>query len=298
MASSNPAEQVTEGSVTSKDGTIIGYQQYGDHGPGLLLVQGTMGTAYNFVELAKQLANIFTVYVPDRRGRGMSGPSGKSYGIQREVEDLEALLAKTKAHYVFGLSSGAIISLEAALALPAIQKLAIYEPPLFLEGTLPVAYIDRYEKELAEGNLAGALITGMKAGKFGPPIMSLMPRWLLQSMTSRIMKLEEKKGTGGYAPMSVLAYTLHNDFQIVRATSGKIEHFRAVEIEVLLLGGSKSPMYLKIALNELEKVLPHRKRTEFPGLDHGAAWNYDKQRNPHGNPKVVAEALKLFFMSD
>jgi len=287
-----------EGSVTSRDGTSIGYQRYGTRGSGLVLVQGTMGTAYNFVELAKQLADTFMVYVPDRRGRGMSGPSGKAYDIKREVEDLEALFAKTKAHYVFGLSSGAIISLEAALVLPTVSKLAIYEPPLFREGTLPVAYIDRYEKEIAEGKLAGALITGMKAGKFGPPVMNFIPRWLLQGMVGRIMKLEEKKGTGGYAPMSVLAYTLHNDFQLVRAMSGKIEHFKDVQIEVLLLGGGKSPKYLKTALDELEKVLPHRKRTEFPGLDHGAAWNYDKQRNPHGNPKVVAEALKLFFMPD
>src|SRR5947209_3157702 len=88
-------EHYTTGSVTSADGTTIGYCQYG-HGPGIVLVQGAMGSAYNFKQLAEQLADTFTVYVPDRRGRAMSDlPYSKDYSIQKDVEDLGALLAKT-----------------------------------------------------------------------------------------------------------------------------------------------------------------------------------------------------------
>src|SRR5258706_8803027 len=87
-------------SVTSKDGPSIGYRQFG-HGPGVVLVQGTMGTAHHFLQLAEILADAFTVYVPDRRGRGMSDPGGSEYSIQKEVEDLDALLTRTGAHYVF-----------------------------------------------------------------------------------------------------------------------------------------------------------------------------------------------------
>lgn len=98
------------------------------------LVQGAMGSAQNFMQLAGALAGTFTVYVPDRRGRGLSYfPYSKDYSIQKDIEDLDALLAKTGAHYVFGLSSGAIISLQAALTLPAIYKVAIYEPVLFIQ---------------------------------------------------------------------------------------------------------------------------------------------------------------------
>src|SRR4051794_14136174 len=59
--------------VVSADGTEIGYELRGS-GPGLVLVQGTMGTAYNFRDLAEALAGTFTVVLPDRRGRGYSGP--------------------------------------------------------------------------------------------------------------------------------------------------------------------------------------------------------------------------------
>lgn len=265
--------------VTSKDGTPIGYRQLGS-GPGVVLVQGTMGTAHNFMQLAGMLAEAFSVYVPERRGRGISGPAGSNYSIHREIEDLEAILAETGASYVFGLSSGAIISLQAALTLPAIHKLAIFEPPLFVDGPVPTALIDRYEKEMKQGKIAAALITGMQAGQFGPPLFKAMPRWLLELFTSMAMKQEAKKGAGGYVPMRELASTLHYDFQLVKEMSGKLQSFGAVGVDVLLLGGSKSPAYLKTALDGLEKVLPHVKRVEFPGLDHAAAWNTDRGGQP------------------
>ncbi len=283
-------EDYTIDYVTSKDGTTIGYRQYG-RGTTLVLVQGTMGTAHNFTQLAEALADDFTVYVPDRRGRGLSGSSGKDYNIQKEVEDLSALLAKTGAHYVFGLSSGAIISLQAALTLPAIHKLAIFEPPLFINGAAPTDLIARYEQEMSQGKVAAALITGMKAGQFAPPIFNIMPQWLLESLTNMMMKTEEKKGSGGYAPMRELASTLHNDFQLVNEMSDWLENFNAIHNDVLLLGGSKSPAYLNVALDHLEKVLPHNKRIEFPGLGHAAAWNTDRG----GQPEVVAQAIQRFF---
>lgn len=85
----------TTGSVISKDGTTIGYRQYG-HGTPLVIVQGAMGIAYNYDQLAKALADEFTVYIPDRRGRGMSALEYTSaYTIQRDVEDLQSILEKT-----------------------------------------------------------------------------------------------------------------------------------------------------------------------------------------------------------
>src|SRR5712691_12515722 len=96
-------EHYTTGSVTSQDGTTIGYRQLG-HGPGVVLVHGAMESAQSHMQLAEALADAFTVYVPDRRGRGLSGPYGKDYGLQKEVEDMDALLTKTGAHNVFGVS--------------------------------------------------------------------------------------------------------------------------------------------------------------------------------------------------
>jgi pimeloyl-ACP methyl ester carboxylesterase len=92
--------------VTSTDGTQIGYRQYGQ-GRGLVLVQGAMGTAYNYKELAEALADTFTVYVPDRRGRGMSPRAySPDYTIERDVEDLGSILEKTGAHFCLRIELG------------------------------------------------------------------------------------------------------------------------------------------------------------------------------------------------
>jgi len=289
QATATAREYYTTGSVTSQDGTTIGYRQYG-HGPGVVLLHGTASSGYNHRQLAEALADAFTVYVPDRRNLGLSGPYSKDYSIQKEVEDLDALLTKTGAHNVFGVSSGGIICLQAALTLPAIHKAAIYEPPLFINGA-PTAVLARFDQEMAEGKVGAALITAMKGAQMGPPIFNVMPHRLLELLTNMAMKGEDKKGSGGYVPMRALAPALHYDFQLVVEMSDKLENFRAVRVEVLLLGGSKSPAYLKASLDALEKVLPHVTRVEFPGLGHAASWNTDRG----GQPEPVAQELRRFF---
>ena len=59
--------------VTSSDGTTIGYRQLG-HGPGVVVLHGAMESAQSHMQLADSVSSSFTVYLPDRRGRGMSGP--------------------------------------------------------------------------------------------------------------------------------------------------------------------------------------------------------------------------------
>lgn len=288
------SDTYTTGFVTSSDGAAIGYRQFGQ-GPGLVLLHGAMSSSHNHMQLATLLADAFTVYIPDRRGRGLSGPYANNYSIQQDIADMEALLAVTGTHNVFGVSSGGIIWLQAALSLPSIKKAAIYEPPLFMDAQEPTAILTRYDREMAQGKLAAALVTGMKGAQMGPAIFNMLPGWLLGRLTAMAMNHEEKNGANGYVngyvPMRALAPTLHYDFQLVAEMSGNIERFRNVQAAVLLLGGSKSPAYLKAALDALEKVLPHASRIEFPGLDHAASWNSDRG----GHPQPLAEALRRFF---
>jgi pimeloyl-ACP methyl ester carboxylesterase len=284
-----PGHDLT-GSVISKDGTAIGYRQLGA-GPGLVVLHGAMESAQSHMQLAEALADTYTVYLPDRRGRGLSGPYGRGSGVGEAVEDLDALLAQTGAHYVFGVSSGAIISLQAALTLPAIRKAAIFEPPLIVNGPTPTAWLTRFDDEMAQGKVAAAMITGMKGTEMGPPLLNLMPRWLLERLTTMMMASEEKKAGVDAVTMRMLAPTLHYDFQLVIEMDGALESFRALETDVLLLGGSKSPAYLSRAVAALEKVLPHATRVEFPGLGHEASGNRDQR----GQPERVAQELRRFF---
>ena len=288
------AQQYTTGFVTAPDGVTIGYRQLG-HGPGVVLLHGAMESAQSHMQLATALADAFTVYVPDRRGRGLSGPYNKEYSIQSDVADMDALLAKTGAHNVFGVSSGADIWLEAALSLPAIQKAALYEPAIFSDASEPQAFLTRFDREMVQRKVAAAMVTAMKGAQMGPPIFNAMPRWLMESLTNSMMKGEKKKAKTGDITMATLAPTLHYDFALVTAMSGHFQDFKKISAEVLLLGGSKSPAYLKNALRALEKVLPHvAGRIEFPGLDHGGSSDVSNT-NRNGNPELVGRELRRFF---
>ncbi|WP_052707331.1 alpha/beta fold hydrolase [Streptomyces rubellomurinus] len=88
------------GSVVSRDGTVIGYRELGS-GPAVLLVHGGGQAAQNLMRLAEAPAGTFTAYVPDRRGRGLSGLAGAGYGLAAECEDIAALVGHSGAERVF-----------------------------------------------------------------------------------------------------------------------------------------------------------------------------------------------------
>jgi pimeloyl-ACP methyl ester carboxylesterase len=278
------------GSITSRDGTTIGYRRMG-HGPGLVLLHGMMSSGQHHIELAEALADAFTVYLPDRRGRGLSGPYTGEDGILEEVDDLAALLAVSEANRVVAVSAGAIVVLEALLSQRVIQKAALFEPPLFASDAVPRAILTRFDREMADGNIAAALVTAMKGAQEGPPVLRVLPRRLLEFLTGRFMASQDGTAANGYVPMRALVSTLHHDMQLVVEMSGSLDRLGSIRAEVLLLGASKSPAYLKAALDGLAKVLPKSGRVELPGLDHAATWNTDVG----GRPEPVARELRRFL---
>lgn len=118
--------------VTSADGTAIGYDRLSDDGPVLVLVGGGLDDGAENVPLGEHLAGSLAVVNYRRRGRGDSGDS-KSYAVQREVEDLAAVIEANggRAH-LFGASSGGALALEAAAAGLPIDRIAVHEVPYLL----------------------------------------------------------------------------------------------------------------------------------------------------------------------
>ncbi|MEW9551557.1 alpha/beta fold hydrolase [Nonomuraea sp. NPDC050783] len=283
---------ITLDRVTSKDGTTIAYRRLGGDGPGLVLLHGAMQTGHGNIELAEALAGAFTCYVPDRRGRGRSGPVGPDYRLAREVEDLQALLDATGAERVVGVSSGAIIALRTALARPALRKVVAFEPPLDLDGSNATGWLARFDREIAAGRVPAALVTGMRATRMGPAIFNVVPRVLLEAMTAAMLKNQDKVA-GGEPTFRELAPTLRQDAQLVAETADDLDAYRAVGAEVLLLGGTRSPAYLRNALTALHGVLPRSRQVALAGLDHSATSNAAMR----GRPERVAAEIRPFLAS-
>jgi pimeloyl-ACP methyl ester carboxylesterase len=244
-----------------------------------------MMTSQHFMKLARALSNEFTLYVPDRRGRGLSGPHG-DYSLPKEVQDLRAVVEETGAHRLFGLSSGAIVALATALIEPAVHQLALYEPPIPLDGHSST-WVERYEQEIASDNLAAALIT-VARGTGDSSLVMLLPRFFLTPLLSAAVRADARHVQGDDVPLKNLIPTMHFDQQAVLQSSSLVEQARTLSARVLLLGGAKSQRYLKAALDALQRVLPHAERVELSGLGHLAAEN-------GGKPERVAHALQRFF---
>ena len=139
-------------SVTSKDGTTIAFDQWGA-GPVVILVDGALqyrAFDQGMVQLAELLSQHFTVIHYDRRGRGDSTDT-QPYALAREIEDIEALIDETGGSAsLYGISSGAALAMEAAIALPnKVKKLAMYEAPYNSDKAVQQAWKE-YRKQLTE----------------------------------------------------------------------------------------------------------------------------------------------------
>lgn len=289
-ATRSAGASVALATVTSQDGTTIGYRQVG-HGPAVIVVHGMMESGQSHLELAQALADSYTVYLPDRRGRGRSGPAGANYGLDREVEDLDAVLTKSGAALAFGVSAGGLIALEAARTLPAIQRAAIFDPALIVNGSVPTAFLKRFDREMAHGDIGSALVTAMLGSHMGPPLFNRIPRPILKLLTSVAMGIEDRSARPDDVTMRKLASTLRPDFGLSVEAEGALDRYRAIPGRLLLLGASHSPGYFKTALAALEEIRPDAQRIEFAGRNHGASGN----RNRGGDPGRVAQELRRFF---
>ncbi|MGW6195352.1 alpha/beta fold hydrolase [Kribbella sp. NPDC055110] len=290
------AAELTQGTVTSRDGTEIGYYKTGE-GPAVVVLHGSMESARSHTLFAEALADEFTVYLPDRRGRGLSGPHKPDHSVRTEIEDLDAVLTAAGAERAFGISAGGAVVLEAARTLPNLKQVALYEPALVAGGAPHREWLVRFDREIARGDVAGAMVTSMFGFEMAPAFLKVMPRGLLRWMTEKMMAKEERQADASAITMRQLAPTIHAEGTIVAELAGTFHNFRTVDADVLLLGGTKGLPGLEPGRATLEKVLPHVRRIEFDGYDHGSSSDPGGV-NPNGKPEVVrriAAEVKAFF---
>ncbi len=122
--------------VVSADGTRIAYRSWGS-GDAILFVHGSATSGADWLFVLPVLRERFTVVSMDRRGRGASEDE-PGYEMQREAEDILAVLQATGAKLLVGHSYGALCCILAAERTDQLRRLVIYEPPIGIsERSLP-----------------------------------------------------------------------------------------------------------------------------------------------------------------
>ena len=271
----------TECSVTSADGTTIGYETLG-RGDAVLVVGGAWRAADDYLALARALASTFTVHVIDRPGRGRSGPQGPAYSIEREVEDLLAVQARTEARIVFGHSFGGLVALETARRSAGFTDVIVYEPGVSIGGSIPVAWMAPYQDRLVAGDRRGAFATMVRGAGAAPPVIERLPLWYLKLVLRAVVRGSEWRRTD-----SLLEVSLAEHGQVAAVDDGNADRFRAITARTLLLGGGKSrPRFTSALFEQLAAAIPNATAELLPGLDH---------LGPEKAPEVVAERIREYL---
>jgi pimeloyl-ACP methyl ester carboxylesterase len=257
--------------VMSNDGTVIAFDRSGQ-GPAVILVGGAF--QYRAIDpptaqLAALLAQQFTVFHYDRRGRGESGDT-QPYAVEREVEDLEALIHEAGGSaFVFGMSSGGVLALEAAARGLAITKLAAYELPFNSGDEHARQAAERYTQQLA------ALLN---EGRRGDAVALAMTTWGAPAEAIAGMR---------QAPIwplfEAVAPTLAYDDAIMGDGSVPTARLASITVPTLVMDGGASPAFMHNAAQATAHALPNGQRRTLEGQTHDVA------------PQVLAPVLVEFF---
>jgi pimeloyl-ACP methyl ester carboxylesterase len=259
--------------VMSKDGTAIAFDRSGQ-GPALILVGGAF--QYRAIDpptahLAALLAEQFTVFHYDRRGRGDSSDT-PPYAIEREMEDLEALIKEAGGSaFVFGMSSGGVLALAAVARGLAITKLAVYEPPFNPGDEQARQTAERYTRELT---------TLLSEGRQGDAVALAMTTW--GAPPEAVVGMRQ---TPIWPLFEAVAPTLAYDNAIMGDGSVPADQLASITVPTLVMAGGASPTLMQDAAQVVAHALPNVKHRTLEGQTHDVA------------PEVLAPILEQFFKS-
>jgi len=258
--------------LRSNDGTTIAFDDQGD-GPALILVDGAMSTRSSGSKpgLSKLLAQHFTVYSYDRRGRGDSGDN-KPYAVEREIEDIDALIDKAGGSaFVYGKSSGGCLALDATVTLgDKVKKLAVYEAP----------YNDDPEAQKAWGAYIKNLTEALGSDRRGDAVALFMAYVGVPAA-----QIEEMRHAPFWGGMEAIAPTLAYDHTGIMGEDGSIPTARAARVHaptLVMNGGAGAPFMLETA-KTLSKTIPVATLSTLDNQTHDV------------QPEALAPVLVEFF---
>ncbi len=254
--------------VTSVDHTVIAFDQLGA-GPPVILVAGAFCSRLRTAPLAAALQERFTILNCDRRGRGDSGDT-RPYSIEREIEDLDTLIAEAGGSAaVFGHSSGATLALEAAAHGLKITKLVLYEPPFLVDDSrapLPADFVGRLAELVAAGR-RGEAVELYQAEAVGIP----------QEVVVELRKAPARTA------LEAIAHTLVYDAAIVGDLTLPDALLASITTPTLVIDGENSPPMLRNAVAAVAGALQNGRRCTLAGQTHDL------------NPDATAPVLEDFL---
>ena len=202
------------------------------------------------------------MYVPNRRGRGGSGPHGADYSLEREREDLLAVQAAAAATVVFGHSYGGLVVLHTLTQPNPFVAASVYEPGVSINKSIPVDWLPNYRAALAKGNRYAAFAHFIQGNPQAPPIARIMPLWYLSVAMRAMPGFDEH--IGAHLEGNALEH------EQVDRMDGRWEDYRNVTAPIQFLVGARSPRFVSDTAQRLQTLIPKASTHALRGLGHRA----------------------------
>lgn len=243
--------------VTSTDGVSIAAFQEGDGDP-MVLVHGVLSDHARWEPVSTDLAQHFSVYGMDRRGRGESGDT-EEYALDREIDDVVSLVESIDGPvHLVGHSFGAVCALEAARTIDDdLASLVLYEPPI--APSSPTGH--PYPADVVEA-MRSALDDGDSE--------RVIELFRLEISGFSQQELEEARSQPGWDEQVAIAHTLVREIDALETFEFEPDAYRSVSTPVGLLYGSETREEQLEVLDQLEDALPQCARYELDGQGHVA----------------------------
>lgn len=253
--------------VASADGTPIAYESMGD-GPPVILIGGAFNDRTTVAALAATLAPHVTAIVYDRRGRGDSGDNADTFAVEREIEDLAALIAAAGGRAsLFGHSSGGILALEATAQGLPVERLAVYETPFVVDGLRPLP---------AEGT--AEQIRAFVAKERRDEAVRL---FLTEQVAVPAGMVDGMQASPAWPFLVGLAHTLPYDVAVCGADLAlPADRLAKIGVPTLTMAGGASPAWFPAAAQAVAGAIPGASYLTVAGQDHGVLHNPDALREP------------------
>lgn len=237
--------------VIASDGTPIGCTRSGS-GPPLLFVHGTGADRWSVRFIEPLLADRFTVYSVDRRGRGLSGDSDGEYRIEQEFDDIAAVIdSLEKPAVVFGHSFGATVALGAAPLASNFRSLILYEPAPGIPGDVDPTISSRLDALLAEGRRE-----------------ELLTAFMLHVAGVSLDDVEEIRTSPLWPSRVAAAHTIPREIRAEQSTIPDPAVYGRLTPPVMLLTGSESPGWAKQGVTLVGSLFPNSRRVVLEGEGH------------------------------
>ena len=222
----------------------------------VILIGGAYNDRSTMAALAATLAPDFTVITYDRRGRGDSTNNDRDFDVNREFDDLAAVIERAGGRAsVFGHSSGGVLAAGGALRGLPIDRLAVYEP----------SYIPGTARHRPSHDLYQRLIQLIGQDRRDDAVALFQT----EAVGLPAAVIEGMRASDHWGWFTGLAHTLPYDVALHGDYEPPAERLAALRIPVLAVDGSNSEDWVHAGTRAVADAAPGGRYVTLDGQDHG-----------------------------